>query len=218
MPVQHAVSAAAPSQLLAEQIADDRQQHARDRVGEGDHRLAPDRVEQRPEQQRPGEIAEREGQDVPADRRRRHLVEPGQHQRIGKEDRVVEKRLRRPSARGRARRGAGIRAPPPAPCATIELRDETASRILSFGGGRRCALDALLDLADHRFGLVEPVVQHQPARAFRNPAAQKQDRQARAPRRCRTRRASPNRAAARRASGTRPRRARPAPRRSRSCH
>ena len=76
------------------QIARQRQQHARDAIGERDHRAPSQRIEQPAEQQRSEKIAGRKRQNVPADLVRGDAEEIGQHQREGEEDRVVEERLR----------------------------------------------------------------------------------------------------------------------------
>ena len=206
---------------FAKEIADDRQQHARDRIGRGDHRLASDAIEQRPEQQRTEKIADREGQDVPADRGRGHAVELGQNECVGEEDGVVEKRLRahqheaehgalrivahdrQHHAHHRRARGRGE-----ANSAARRCR-QLAHRRRARPGARSRSID--------RFRLVEPGVQDQPARAFRDEAAQASGCRDRAPRRSRRRRASPNPAAGCPAAERRWRPPRRAPRRSRSC-
>ena len=63
------------------------------------------------------------------------------------------------------------------------VREDTARRICPAAGiaaaaPARPGPDPALDRADDRFGLGEPVVQHQPARAFRHVAAQQQDAEA----------------------------------------
>ena len=60
--------------------------------------MRPTRIEQPAEQDRAEHVARRERQDVPADPIRRRLIEVGQDQRIGEEDRVIEKCLRRHQA------------------------------------------------------------------------------------------------------------------------
>ncbi len=79
--------------LLLEQVAAETEQDPGNQVGAADHDAPTDHVEQPAEQQRPAEVAEGEGQQVPADVGGRHVVEVGEHQGIGEEDRVVEKRL-----------------------------------------------------------------------------------------------------------------------------
>ena len=206
---------------LAEQQPDDRQQHPRDRVGERDHLLAPDRVEQRPQDQRPEKIAERERQHVPADRLRRHAIEPAEHQRVGEEDRVVEKRLRRHQHQSEHRALADNRAGSRRSCArsacalpaAIRMRGH-ASRSLSISA---VLDDAALDTGEYRVGIRRggraasasagsPGIHRRSTRMPR-PSTAPIPNAAR----------HPNRAAAAPAATARPRRPRRAPRRPRSC-
>ena len=153
------------------QIAGKRQQHARHAVSERNHGAASQRVEQAAEQQGPKKISGRERQNVPANLVGGDPEEIRQHQRKGEEDRVVEERLRdhQHEADQRAlaiKREQGVRhfaqrgviAHPQS-----DLRPRMPARILQLPCGRT------LDVIDDFVRLIGPAVDHQPARAFRNP-------------------------------------------------
>ncbi|MNH18561.1 hypothetical protein D3C79_782660 [compost metagenome] len=154
---------------LLEGIATERQQNSRCRVGEADHHPSADQVEQTPKQQRPAEIAQCQGQDVPTDLLGGHLVKIGEHQRIGEEDRVVEKGLRGHQGHPHQR---------PAPEADEQGMEDLRQRRMVprvqaqglVGYGRQLmVLFALtrFDAFDDELRFIVSTMDQQPARAFR---------------------------------------------------
>ncbi|MNH03441.1 hypothetical protein D3C79_627040 [compost metagenome] len=165
--------------MLLEQVTAAGQQYPGKQVGRADHDAPPDHVEQPAQQHRPAEIAQSERQDVPAYLGRRHVVEVGQHQGIGEEDRVVEKGL------------GGQQCQPdqcPPPVHHEEALEHLAQwrviacaqaqgRALQRGNGDAALVVMALDGGDDAFGLFRLIVNHQPAWAFRYPQAHQQDQQ-----------------------------------------
>ena len=116
MTLHKIVCVVAVSRPRSNSEAGEEQHHRRGGVGGRDHRPPPDGVEQPADGERPEEIAGGEGHDVEADVLGRHVVEGGEHERVGEEDRVVEERLRDHEAepeqrapRDRGRRACGRR-------------------------------------------------------------------------------------------------------------
>src|SRR5262249_30759871 len=81
-------------QAKLKQDARDGETDTRQHISEDDHRLSSPAVEEAAEKERAEEVAGGKRQYVPADRFRGDAIESGQHQRVGKEDGVVEKGLR----------------------------------------------------------------------------------------------------------------------------
>ena len=125
------------------------------RVGRRDHTRRPTRIEQVPEQRAARESCRSQ---TAADRGRcaqRHVIEARKHQRIGKEDRVVEKRLRGDQHEAQQPSGARyclnmISNTCRAPCACAG-----GSRSIALRAGEPravLALDARFDLGDGPLG------------------------------------------------------------------
>ena len=154
------------------------ERHPRGGVGHGDHGAPPHRVEQPPENQGPEKIADREREDVIADAFVGHAVEAREHQRIGEEDRVVEKGLR--CHQHQAERAAAAIARDEKP-EDLAPRDavQRAHRKRAHGFGKRTMAcgHLFLDVGDDRFGLLAPIVHQQPARALRHVPAHEQNRE-----------------------------------------
>ena len=163
-------------EALHERQAGQRERDARQRIGRRDHAAPAHAVEEGAQQQRPEHVAHREGQDEEADLLGIDAVEARQHQRIGEEDRVVEKRLR---DHQRQHDGAAFRV---APQQHMRHFRERRHGPAGEGHGVRCGLggrcpDGLFDLRDDAFGFGGAAVREQPARAFGNIAAHEQDGQ-----------------------------------------
>src|SRR5437879_11441969 len=70
------------------------EQNSGNTISRRDHLFATDRVEQMSEHDRAKHVAKRKRQKIAADSLFGYAVKPHQDERIGKKDRVVEKRLR----------------------------------------------------------------------------------------------------------------------------
>src|SRR3984893_13440115 len=152
------------------------QQNPGEPIRRGDHFFATDRIKQMSEHERTEEITKCKWKQVSSDAAFGHAVKPHQDQRVSKEDRVVKKRLG---------------------CHQNETKERTMSmfvcdRVPNFSPRRvrsrmnprwrqiiaRRNADLTLDSIDDRFRLVISAVNHQPARALRNPAAEEDHDQA----------------------------------------
>ncbi len=166
--------------LLLEQVTADCQQDARERIRAADHHPAANHIEQPPQQQRATEVAQSKRQDVPADTLRRHVIEVGQHQRIGKENRVIEKCLR--CEQGQADQCALAMNHEQAGEYFIEWRMVARVEPQWFFGDRRddntAVVVVLFDVLDDAPSFFGPVMNDQPAWAFRHPQAHQHDHQA----------------------------------------
>jgi len=117
------------------------------------------------EKHRPEEVSGRERQQIPADMIGRDGVEVGEHQRIGEEDRVVEKRLRHHQAQAhqgtaaldtkKSMRDLGQRSR--APHAKPDHRQRFVREAVAAGA------ELGLDAIENRRCLLDAAMRHQPA-------------------------------------------------------
>ena len=145
----------------------------------GDHHPPAHGIEKAPEEHRAEKISRRKRQKVPAHIVGANPIEVGEHQRIGKEDRIIEERLCRHQAQpdqGAPALGAKQRLGDlgqwckPA-CAQTDRRQRSRRKALAARAKRA------LYLIEDRGGLSGATVGHQPARRLREPQPHEKDDQ-----------------------------------------
>ena len=164
-----------------EQPAGDREEEARDRVGDGDHLPAADGVEEPAEEDRAEEVADGKRQDVEAHAIGRDAVEAAEDERVGEEDRVVGEGLRDHEREAQDRSAAVLDEEHAGDVGEADLAlhlDRRGRASDGRKGAAGAAGDVGLDGFDDLSGLADAAVEEQPARALGEVAADEEHRQA----------------------------------------
>ena len=161
-----------------EQPGAEGQQGPGNQIRAGDHLLAPQAVEQVAQQQRAGQVTDRERETIQRNRIVADVVELGEHQGVGEEDRVVQERLG-DHQRGAEDRPLGV----PAECHAQQRQVSVPFlRLDDDGGAFGDRLEVLpvphrdfLDAPHLLLGLFYAAVGDEPPRAFRQVAPHEDD-------------------------------------------
>src|SRR5438874_4427990 len=155
-------------------------QNSGDAVSRRDHLFATDRVEQVSKDYRAKHVAKRKWQKIATDTLFGHAVKPHQDERVRKKDRVVEKRLRQhqdETEKGPTSVFVDDRFPNFSP-RRVRSSLDPCWRGIMCRQRFRIRYESALDLTDNLFRFGVSSVNHQPARAFRDPPAKENHNEA----------------------------------------